>query len=1187
MLLYSWLTTLCRGISSPTNQPRLRPRRMHSFTVPAMVETLEALRLLSSLTIDLGSLTAAQGTTIFGADAGDQSGYSVSSAGDVNGDGFDDMIVGAPSAGAAGNTKSNAGESYLIFGKASLPATIDLANLGSAGIKIFGAEAGDDSGVSVSGAGDVNGDGLDDLIVGAYHLNFFSPEKGKSYVIFGKATLPSTIDLANLGAAGITILGTSGNDWTGKSVSSAGDVNGDGFDDLIIGAPGADPNGRSGAGESFVIFGGSALPTTIDLTKLGSAGITMFGGYPGSGFAAEESGSYVSRAGDVNGDGFDDLLVGAPLFGFSNSGHGKTYVIFGGATLPNTIDLGSLGTAGVTIFSAGAGDASGSSVSSAGDVNGDGFDDLLVGAPFADGASNSRSSSGESYVIFGKATLPTGIYLDSLGTAGITIFGADVSDTSGISVSSAGDVNGDGFDDLLVGAVALYNTERSGASYLIFGNASLPATIDLAFLGAAGVTIFGADAGDASGRSVSSAGDVNRDGFNDMIIGAPSADASGNSKTGAGESYLIFGRDFTGVGSAAKTLSGTTGIDKLVGGGGDDTLIGNGGADVLRGGQGNDILAVSNLSFRQIVGGAGVDSLRLDGNALSLDLTALAKNRILGIEQIDLAGSGANTLTLNLSAVLNISDESNTLIIRHNSDDRVNIGVGWTQGADEVIGQNTFMIFTQGIGKLMILTDTIHAPIITGPLAVTPSLRPTITWSPVAGADRYEIWIKNQSANVNPFLRATVNSASFSPTSDLGIGRYNLWIRAGNEEGQFSEYTPQFNFKITTKAIFNVVERYQTTATPTLTWSPLAGATRYDLWINNLTTGQQQVVRATDLAETFWTSPTDLPMGSYRAWVRGLDASDLPADWSIAVDFLVLPTVAVNSPLNATFDRTPTFEWGTVSGAVGYDLVLRDANTGAVVSNPNNIAGTSYTQLTDLPLGQYRWQVFAVSITGLRSQSATIVDFFVGGRPTLLTPLGRTSDTTPIFMWAPVDGAAAYDLFVTRTDVLTGGIINRTGLTTTSFTPSTSLPAGTYRAWVRAVSATAEMSPWSLQANFTIATVVDEPGFPADGLSGTDLSVRESNLIALRQLRSTITRTRLPSEFIPQPSSLDSIESLDRQDTVIARQSRNRIKRLTHISSEYTNRLTAPNALDRDLEAEDEGVAIDAIIAEFAILGVT
>ena len=194
--------------------------------------------------IDLAApLTAAQGFRIFGADAGDQSGCSVSSAGDVNGDGFDDLIVGARGGDASGNARTNAGESAVIFGQASGFADIDLRDAdGRPGLPHLRRRWYTTSrAISVSSAGDVNGDGFDDLIVGAFLGDASGNAKtdaGDSTVIFGHASGFADIDLAAplTAAQGFRIFGADAYDQSGRSVSSAGDVNGDGFDDLIVGS---------------------------------------------------------------------------------------------------------------------------------------------------------------------------------------------------------------------------------------------------------------------------------------------------------------------------------------------------------------------------------------------------------------------------------------------------------------------------------------------------------------------------------------------------------------------------------------------------------------------------------------------------------------------------------------------------------------------------------------------------------------------------------------------------------------------------------------------------------------------------------------------------------------------------------------------------------------------------------------
>jgi len=639
---------------------------------------------------DLTTLAASQGFIIQGDAGGDNTGFGVSLAGDVNGDGFDDLIVGAPGGDDGG---AGTGEAYVVFGTASGFGTadgtgrqvIDLTSLsGTEGFVIQGDAAGDQTGWSVSSAGDVNGDGFDDLIVGARFGDDGGSNAGEAYVVFGTASGFGTadgsgrqvIDLTSLsGTEGFVIQGDAAGDQAGRSVSSAGDVNGDGFDDLIVGAS----LGGTGAGEAYVVFGaasgfGTADGTgrqVIDLTSLSaSQGVVIQGDA-----ASDEAGYSVSSAGDVNGDGFDDLIVGAPFGDDGGSAAGEAYVVFGTASGFGTtdgsgrqvIDLTSLsGTEGFVLQGDASNDRAGSSVSFAGDVNGDGFDDLIVGAPFgADGG----SAAGEAYVVFGTASGfgtadGTGrqvIDLTSLSAdQGFIIQGDAAGDNAGWSVSSAGDINGDGFDDLIVGAQGGNDGgSNAGEAYVVFGTASGFGTtdgtgrqvIDLTSLsGTEGFVIQGDQAGDFAGHRVSAAGDImNGDGFDDLIVGAPYGDDGGSA---AGEAYIVYGAAFGGS-STPVTTTGTSAAEMLIGDIGDDDLIGGGGADAIRSGAGDDTLGVSDLDFLAIDGGTGTDTLRLDGSGLSLDLTdrELAA-RIDGIETIDLAGNG-NTLTLDQLAVFN------------------------------------------------------------------------------------------------------------------------------------------------------------------------------------------------------------------------------------------------------------------------------------------------------------------------------------------------------------------------------------------------------------------------------------------------------------------------------------------------------------------------------------------------------
>ena len=330
----------------------------------------------------------------------------------------------------------------------TMPIGIELSTLnGNNGFALNGVASEDHSGTSVSDAGDINGDGIGDLIIGANWADPNGSSSGQSYVVFGSSTgFSSTLELSALdGSNGFKLNGVAEFDFSGGSVSGAGDINGDGFDDLIIGAPGAntDSSGKYSSGQSYVVFGSSeGFSSTLELSALdGSNGFALNGRS-----SNDSSGRSVSAAGDINGDGIDDLIIGV-------DSAGQSYVVFGSSTgFSSTLELSALdGSNGFALNGVAEFDRSGRSVSGAGDIDGDGIDDLIIGA---DGADPNGSSSGQSYVVFGSSTGFSGtLELSALdGSNGFKLNGVAASDWSGSSVSAAGDIDGDGIGDLIIGA---------------------------------------------------------------------------------------------------------------------------------------------------------------------------------------------------------------------------------------------------------------------------------------------------------------------------------------------------------------------------------------------------------------------------------------------------------------------------------------------------------------------------------------------------------------------------------------------------------------------------------------------------------------------------------------------------------------------------------------------------------------
>ncbi|MCK4579056.1 MAG: FG-GAP repeat protein, partial [Candidatus Marinimicrobia bacterium] len=376
-------------------------------------------------------------------------GFSVAGAGDLNGDGYDDVIVGAPGFERETQEDSNEEEGAVFLWYGSVDGLRSSASIANADWMVTGGQAGARLGHSVASAGDVNGDGYVDIIVGAPGYSNGQFEEGRAFVHLGS---PSGLSQSPAW--------TAENDQIqahfGQSVGTAGDVNRDGYSDIVIGAPDYDA-GPTDSGSVYLWFGG----TNVD-TGLGPSGTWYNANWVGTGDQGHSHFGYsVGTAGDVNGDGISDLIVGAPYYDDGVENSGRAYVWHGSNSGPEhsgtsaNSDWHAAGSQSYASF--------GYSVAGACDVNGDGFSDVIVGAPFDNAA---QGNEGRVFVWHGDAT-----GLGSTGSrtnASWTASGTASEAFMGHSATLAGDVNGDGFSDILVGSPG---TDASrGNAIVYYGN---------------------------------------------------------------------------------------------------------------------------------------------------------------------------------------------------------------------------------------------------------------------------------------------------------------------------------------------------------------------------------------------------------------------------------------------------------------------------------------------------------------------------------------------------------------------------------------------------------------------------------------------------------------------------------------------------------------------------------------------
>lgn len=460
-----------------------------------------------------GLIVGTNGFQVTGPGADAELGTSVALAGDINGDGLGDVLVGAR------NVAGAAGRAYLIWGRRQYAPQFDAGSLvgSSNAVVINGLNTLDELGTAICGAGDLNDDGYPDIAVGA-PINATSSRTNYVAVIFGGTNLTGALSPTDLnGTNGFLCLAPTGS-LAGASLAGLGDLNGDGRDDLAIGAPEADRAGITNGGAVYLLFGRTNWPAQIDLAQLNGTN----GAILSSEANFNRFGKAVAALPDFNGDARPDVLIGASSVSTSGFPIGRAYVVLGRTNWPAQLVVTNLAAPhGLLVYGIEPNGAAGTSVAG-GDINGDGLSDAIVGSP---------GNAGKIAVLYGTTNTASPLFLSALnGTNGFTLITTNASSRLGSAVAAGYDLDGDGRSDLLGGAsdTTISGQSKAGAVYLLFGRSSFSATVDVTQLnGTNGFSVEGVQAAAEVGWSVGAGPDVNGDNFDDLILGARKFTATG------------------------------------------------------------------------------------------------------------------------------------------------------------------------------------------------------------------------------------------------------------------------------------------------------------------------------------------------------------------------------------------------------------------------------------------------------------------------------------------------------------------------------------------------------------------------------------------------------------------------------------------------------------------------------------
>ncbi|MBL8810408.1 MAG: FG-GAP repeat protein, partial [Planctomycetaceae bacterium] len=1023
---------------------------------------------------------------------GDMSGFSTASIGDIDGDGIDDVAVAAPS------DTEDTGAVYVMFLNANLTVkrSVRIASEVNGGPKLA---KGDAFGAQVTSIGDINGDGIGDIAVGAFGDDTGSSGAGAVYLL--RLTNSGTVKQATKLASSLNGMPPLSLDTGFCVVEAINDLDGNGTTDLVVGAP----ESNNGAGELFVLFMKSDGTVASWLTHdiLLSENTAGFDG----GF-----GSSITFLGDLDHDGTPELAVCSQIGDIYGSRQGWVSVVslnrdgsiryqrsFGRSTIVQPYGVyGSI-----------------SDVVSAGDADGDGINDLLVAVDQL----KDVAPGGDLFLLLmnSDGTVRKSLYVDPGDGIASTPAFPDLS-LLVASLSFLNDVNRDGRPELLIGMPLFSMATGESSLYLATFDTLAPQTSrpDVPRVSVASTVTPNQRPQiqwvEESGRAASyeiwirndSSGSVIANGLQvfdnsywpsvDLGLGRITVQVRARNEAGfsAWSAPLkLTINTATTLNPVADSVNRRTEFswDAVPGAAKYELFLADSRTPAtaflrtLTAGAGTSFVPATPLpigSWRLQVrpvaadGSAGAwSAVRTFKTGIAPSMTGvsgqtgwrpeLTWDLINGAEKYEVVIAGARTPSV---AYLRFTTETAVTSFRPTADLPTGNYVAWVRGfAGNVPGAwSAQKSFSTG------LTLVIHGV----PTVVDPGLTTTISWDAMYGVKSYQVWIDDPAPGLPPASSIqTVDASKTSLTFPVVLGRYKVWVRGISEAGTIGRWTAVSFSSPGIRLSGSITESTEANfSRPVFRWPAIAEAREYQIAFYRLSAYDGlTLVTSTTRTATEWQPAADQTLGRYRFQVRGVAVDGTFGAWSVPYDTTIQPRQDI-VPRSDTYEDNPILTWMPVSGAQAYNVLVKNAVTGVIVDTieVSTLLGNynTFTSTHTLAAGRYQWQVAAVTDLGSGGQAAIgrwsePDEFQIGGRAKL------TVETGPVLRFTWNDLEANYDLWVQNDRGV--AVIREQTLRGTQHTPAIVLPKGTYRAWIRPYGtypSSVGSGPWSEVVTFTI-----------------------------------------------------------------------------------------------------------------------